>query len=147
MPCKPISMRIAGHPYFLSFRWKSESSVLFLIKPKATGFRVKHGMTVHSGFYNPLVAPSGLAPRSLWNSGHLADMTFTVNAADARWRGLFEDWKSEFHSHHVDEALRPKEKSGSGVAFSLVSFFWLSKRKKLASRARATSYEHLQLYR
>ena len=30
--------------------------------------------------------------------------------------------------------------SGSRVAFSLVSLFWLSKRKKLASRAKATSY-------
>jgi hypothetical protein len=37
----------------------------------------------------------------------------------------------EFRSR-PNAALRPKETSGSGVAFSLVSFFWLSKRKKLA---------------
>jgi hypothetical protein len=39
--------------------------------------------------------------------------------------------EGEFRSR-PDAALRPKEKSGSGVAFSLVSFFWLHKRKKLA---------------
>jgi hypothetical protein len=30
--------------------------------------------------------------------------------------------RSEFRSHHADAALRPKETSGSGVAFSLASF-------------------------
>ena len=46
--------------------------------------------------------------------------------------------KSASSAAAPDAALRPREISGSGVAFSLVSFFWLSKRKKLASRARAT---------
>ena len=35
-------------------------------------------------------------------------------------------------------ALRPREISGSGVAFFLDTFSWLSKKKYLASRARAT---------
>ena len=35
-------------------------------------------------------------------------------------------------------ALRPKEISGSGVAFFLDTFSWLRKKKYLASRARAT---------
>ena len=37
-----------------------------------------------------------------------------------------------------DAALRPKDISGSGVAFFLDTFSWLSKKKYLASRARAT---------
>jgi hypothetical protein len=33
-----------------------------------------------------------------------------------------------------------RRKQAVGVAFSLVSFFWLIKRKKLACRAKATCY-------
>lgn len=67
--------------------------------------------------------PEGLAPRSRSMSGHFADMSFTVNAADASWRGLFKHWKREFRSHHADAALRPKVKSGRGCRFLwLLSF-------------------------
>ena len=37
-------------------------------------------------------------------------------------------------------ATRPKEKSGSGVAFFLDTFSWLGKKKYLASRAKATVF-------
>ena len=52
-----------------------------------------------------------------------------LEPAGGKRRGLSE--RSEFRSR-PDAAIRPKETSGSGVAFFLVSFFWLSKRKKLA---------------
>ena len=47
--------------------------------------------------------------------------------------------KSELRRRHPDAALRSKEISGSGVAFSFPYFFWQSKRNRVASRARATN--------
>ena len=50
-----------------------------------------------------------------------------------------EDCLSEASSAAApDAALRPKKISGSGVAFSFPYFFWLSKRNRVANRARAT---------
>ena len=45
-------------------------------------------------------------------------------------RGLFEGFSPSSAAAQLFEAAQ--EINGSGVAFSLVSFFWLSKRKKLA---------------
>jgi hypothetical protein len=45
--------------------------------------------------------------------------------------------EGEFRSR-TSVALRPKETSGSGVAFFLDTFSWLHKKKYLASRAKAT---------
>ena len=45
-----------------------------------------------------------------------------------------EDCLNEVSSAAAQLFEAAQEISGSGVAFSLVSFFWLSKRKKLAKR-------------
>ena len=44
--------------------------------------------------------------------------------------------KSASSAAAPDAALRPKEISGSGVAFFLDTFSWLRKKKYLASRAK-----------
>ena len=50
-----------------------------------------------------------------------------------------EDCLNEVSSAAAQLFEAAQEISGSGVAFSLDSYFWLSKRKKLASRAKATN--------
>ena len=44
-----------------------------------------------------------------------------------------------------DAALSPKDISGSGVAFFLGTFSWLSKKKYLASRAKSNGFNCVQI--
>jgi len=103
-----------------------------------------------------------MAPRSRRRSGHLADMPSTGTAQDLwgisaigclRPQGS-SPWNicAKAHYSHVKRSefrscpifcsnLGIKRQ---GVAFSLVSFFRLNKRKKLACRARAT-YQLIKL--
>ena len=56
--------------------------------------------------------------------------------------GVFgEDCLSEASSAAARFSEVAQEIGGSGVAFSFPYFFWLSKRNRVASRARATSLD------
>ena len=57
-----------------------------------------------------------------------------------------EDYLNEVSSAAARFGEAAQEISGSGVAFSFPYFFWLSKRNRVASRARATTLTAAWVY-
>ena len=83
------------------------------LSPKGRGAWWSHGVDFH-----PLAAPS-----STEKLGDFSEDCLRIENPSSAAAQLFE---------------AAQETSGSGVAFSFPYFFWLSKRNRVASRARAT---------